>query len=218
MKTFAAVFIFFAMEASAFAAEPLAVASITSNSVTLNWTKATDREDPQSALEYTVCQSRIANVTTVAQCEAAPIILPYTKDIATLAVTGLTPLTTYWWNVVVRDTTNQKAAYATISATTLAGDPPIPGGSGIITVASINTSSLWLQWVAATDSNPGTLLYEVRESGTLLKAYTAGLSQFKVSGLKASDHPTFTVAVKNSNVGSIAVYQPASVKYGWAKE
>lgn len=91
---------------------------LTEDSVTLNWTKATDDTSAQSALEYEVCQSGSDDVATVTGCESATVIQAFTADIDTLNVTGLSPATTYFFNVVVRDEAGNKAAYSRIEILT----------------------------------------------------------------------------------------------------
>ncbi len=109
-----------------------------------------------------------------------------------------------------------------------ADNPPIPGGSGALSVSSLSSSSLMLEWLSASDDKPG-LLYEVRRSyadnmstvalaeqnGVVLKPYTALLTQFKVSGLKTYQIPYFTVIVKDS-AGQKAIYRTVSARYGWS--
>lgn len=103
---------------------------------------------------------------------------------------------------------------------------PVPGNGGTLGVTSSGSSSLTLSWAAATDDKPG-LLYEVRKSlseiktladaeslASVIKAYTAGLLQFRVSGLKAADLPYLAVIVKDS-AGQKSLYGPIGVSYGW---
>lgn len=99
----------------------ITTSSIATTTLTLNWTKATDSQDPQSSLQYKVCQSTSNNVTSVAQCEAATIIRTFIADINTFAVTSLSPVTSYYWNVVVMDTDSNKVAYVPVNATTTCG-------------------------------------------------------------------------------------------------
>src|SRR6185436_7180098 len=83
------------------------------------WTKATDDVSSLSALQYEVRRSGSDNIGTVEAAEAnGTVILPYTLDIAALNVTGLSPGTTYFFNVLVKDEAGNKAAYAFTSATT----------------------------------------------------------------------------------------------------
>lgn len=106
----------------------ITAASVTTTTLTLNWTAATDAITPQSALQYEICRSTSNNVTSVAQCEAATVIQAFTANIITLPVTSLTCGTTYYFNVVVRDAALNKAAYATVSQATSACGGNAPAG------------------------------------------------------------------------------------------
>ncbi len=99
----------------------ITTASVTPTTLTLNWTEATDAVTPQADLEYEVCQSLTNTVTTVAGCEAATIIQMFTPNLDTLDVTSLTALTTYYFNVVVKNDAGNKAAYDGVTIATTCG-------------------------------------------------------------------------------------------------
>lgn len=81
---------------------------------TLSWTKATDGPDSQSALQYRVYQSATANLTTVANVEAATEITGgWQTDIATWS-TGVDA--NKWHNVIVKDEDGNKAIYTQVEA------------------------------------------------------------------------------------------------------
>lgn len=96
----------------------ITTASVTSSSMTLNWTKATDDVSQQNTLQYEVCRSTSNNVTSVAQCEAATIVGQFATDIATFNSTGLAASTSYYFNVVVEDQAGNKATYTPVNQTT----------------------------------------------------------------------------------------------------
>jgi hypothetical protein len=79
----------------------------------LNWTAATDNQTPTNQLRYYVYQSSSNNITTVANCEANGTLLNAggSIDITEYSVSDLTPDQTYYFNVVVADMANNKAAY-----------------------------------------------------------------------------------------------------------
>ncbi len=215
------------------AARDASAAIVTSTTASFKWTKATDDRTPQNLLQYAVCQSRTNSVGSVALCEAA-LISPWMVDSDAYTATGLTPATAYWWNVVVRDADGLKAVYAGFNATTAAPDPPppdlppVPGAGGLISVSNINSSSLMLSWILASDDKPG-LFYEVRKSsaddmttvadaernGTVIKSYTSAMSSFKPTGLKTSQIPFFTVIVMDSG-GNKAAYKTVRAHYAWS--
>ncbi len=94
-------------------------------SMRINWTKATDDSTLQSALSYEVRRSLSNNISTVALAEAnGTIAQAYTTDINTFLQTGLTQNTTYYWNIIVKDTNGNKAVYVSSSQNSQATTPP----------------------------------------------------------------------------------------------
>ena len=85
----------------------------TDKAADLNWVAATDNQTPPENLRYYVYQSLSNNITTVANCEANGTLLNVngTINITQYSVNDLTPQTTYYFNVVVADLANNKAAY-----------------------------------------------------------------------------------------------------------
>src|SRR6185503_10944552 len=146
----------------------LTTANVSTMSLTLNWTKATDDTAAQANLQYEVRRSSANNLDTVANAEAnGTVVLGYTADIATANVTGLDPATGYFFNVIVKDAAGNKAIYITKNETTLADTTaPVAGNAGVITTANVSTMSLTLNWTKATDdvSAQSALQYEVRRS------------------------------------------------------
>jgi len=113
-------------------------------SVTVDWTKATDDSTAQAALEYLVYYSASDDIDTVANAEAnGTAVGAYAADIATEAVSGLVPSTTYYFNVLVRDGDGNRAACASSSQATLVDTTdPVPGNSGTLTTSSVAETSL----------------------------------------------------------------------------
>jgi len=97
----------------------LTSAGVSATALTLNWTKASDNVSAQSALQYEVRRSTSNNISTVANAEANGIVAkPYTTDIASANVTGLTSSTSYYFTVIVKDAAGNKAVYGVANATT----------------------------------------------------------------------------------------------------
>ncbi|UPG65417.1 fibronectin type III domain-containing protein [Metabacillus endolithicus] len=98
----------------------ITAASVTQTSLNLNWTKATDNVTSQSDLRYYVYSSTSNNIGSVANAEANGTLINSggTLNINTLNVTGLTAGTTYYFNVVVRDSAGNKVAYTTVTQAT----------------------------------------------------------------------------------------------------
>jgi len=90
----------------------LTFTNVTDTSIRVNWSKATDDSTVQTSLQYEVRRSLSNNIASVANAEAnGTIALAYTTDIATANITGLTPATTYYFNVIVKDAQSNKAVY-----------------------------------------------------------------------------------------------------------
>ena len=189
----------------------------TTNSITVGWAKATDAISLQSAIQYEVRRSSSPNIDTIANVEANGVVVKaFTADISAFVVTGLTPGTTYYFNVVARDESGNKSAYTMRSAATVSPvdtAAPTPGGSGQIT-ANPNSNGVTLTWAKATDdvTAQSSLKYEIRMSssgnldtvataeanGSIAKAYTTDLSTFTVNGLNSGTMYYFNVIVMDA--------------------
>jgi hypothetical protein len=151
------------------------------------------------------------------------VVKPYTADLDSFVVTGLTPSTTYFFNIIVKDSAGNKAAYAMKGATTSAlldTSAPIPGNAGLMTSLATSNSTT-LGWMKANDdvSPQSTLQYEIRRSnsanidsvygaesnGVVVRAYTADISSFVASGLSQGTTYFFNVVVKD-DAGNKSVY------------
>lgn len=94
----------------------ITLGDIQADSITVSWTKATDNASAQSKLEYKVVYSESDNINTVANAENNGTTgKAWTADIDTAVVTGLTDLTTYYVNVIVKDVGGNKEVYTTNS-------------------------------------------------------------------------------------------------------
>ena len=112
----------------------LTFSDATSSSIRVSWQKATDNVSAQAALQYKVVRSLSDNVQTVGGAEGnGTVVQDWTADIATVNATGLSAGTTYWFNVLARDTAGNISAYTSGSKMTLDGTGSI---SITITVTS----------------------------------------------------------------------------------
>jgi len=94
--------------------------SVTSDGATLKWTKATDNMSEQSALQYLAYRSENGNIRTVTEIEQnGTAIGGYTEDLDELAIAGLQPGKSYYFNVVVKDRVGYKSAYTMQKVTTI---------------------------------------------------------------------------------------------------
>lgn len=122
----------------------ISTSSITSSSVTLSWSKATDNKTAQANLQYQV-QYKKSSASTWTTAKS------YTADIKSFTVTGLSASTTYNFRVTVKDeagNTTYKDVNATTSSAADTTPPTFSGGLG----AAVSTSSVILSWNHATDN------------------------------------------------------------------
>jgi hypothetical protein len=130
-------------------------------SVPLTWEAGSDGETPVTNLHYSVYQSSSDNITTVANAEANGTLLNAGNNFTSHTATGLTPNTTYYFNVVVKDAANNKAAYTSVQVTTakatLEGTPLIAGNAvfgqaltvniaGLASIPSVALGAVSYQW------------------------------------------------------------------------
>ncbi len=84
----------------------------TQTSVHLSWSKATDNESLQPDLQYQVYLSTSSNFNTVESIELnGTVVTPWTADLSSANVYGLSVNSRYYFNVIVRDQTGNKTAY-----------------------------------------------------------------------------------------------------------
>jgi hypothetical protein len=92
-----------------------------SNGITVNWTKGTDNVTTQSGLQYLVYYSTSNNISTVSDMESyGTAVGSYAANISTIDITGLSSSTTYYFNLIVKDESDNKTAYSVVSSTTTA--------------------------------------------------------------------------------------------------
>jgi hypothetical protein len=189
----------------------ITTASLTDTTLTLNWTKATDAAG-QANLKYFVYRSEANDMGTVSNTKARTLLnASGTLDINTLAVTGLTAGTAYYFNVLVVDEAGNESIYVTVA---VAADrvAPVVGASGAITTANVAATSLTLNWTKASDvvTSEANLRYFVYQSsannittvadaelnGTLLNTSgTLDIDTLAVTGLTTGTTYYFNVVV-----------------------
>jgi hypothetical protein len=105
--------------------------SATANSITVNWTKATDTVSSSTKLGYKVYLSTLNNLTSVSTIDSVGRLEVIGTDINSCTIDGLLPNTTYYINVLVHDEAGNRTLYTTKSQTTAAAQQllPVPGGS-----------------------------------------------------------------------------------------
>jgi PQQ-dependent dehydrogenase (s-GDH family) len=158
----------------------LTSSNITASSVTLNWSAATDNV---SVTGYDVYQNGIKiNPLPVAQ--------------TTFNVTGLITATSYSFYVRALDGAGNISANSnTINITTL--DNIIPSAPANLNATNIASTSLTLNWSAATD-NVAVTGYDVYQNGTKLNSSPVTSTTYNVTGLTASTAYQFYVNARDA--------------------
>jgi hypothetical protein len=203
--------------------------NVVGNSANITWTKATDDQTLQPALQYEVRLSTNNDIDTVAKAESyGAVVVPYAADINSAVIPGLTLGATYYFNVIVKDQAGNKSSYVPTSATAAVPDTtaPMPGGGGTIITSNIGYNTARLSWTAATDdvSAQSQLMYEVRRSstnnidtvlraeayGSIVQAYSPNLLSVVMNGLTPETTYYFNVIVKDA-AGNRSAYAQRSV-------
>src|SRR5438477_128571 len=170
----------------------VAASALTSSSLTLSWSPATDNVG--------VTGYRVYRNGTLAASPSA----------TSASITGLSAATTYSFTVSAVDAAgNASALSAPLSATTAASSdttpPTTPTG---LAASALTATSLTLSWSPATD-NVGVTGYRVYRNGTLA-ASPSGTSA-SITGLLASVLYSFTVSAVDAAGNASASSAPLSV-------
>ena len=183
----------------------ISISSVTDVSLTLNWIRASDIYTLREALEYLVYQSTSPNIDTVETMEAngTPLGGYATFTTAMLNVTGLTPSTTYYFNIIVRNSTGGKAAYAM----QMLDAAPLAGGGGAISATIPVAGQVNLVWTQATDFiTPQPFLQYMVYQSTLANLTT--VAQVLANGT--------AVSVYTAGIGTLTLIKPvAATAYYW---
>jgi len=201
----------------------LGFTNVTSDSLTINWTRATDHETFQPYLEYKVVASFINSIDTLKNAEANGRPMTYddpeterveaivwNRDINSLDIKGLEDGQVYYFNIIVRDEAWRTAAYTMTSQKTIDITAPIIGG--LITISNESSSSLELNWPQSTDNGTSQDLLEYKvvrsisdDINTPAKAESSGTEipgwTTKESGWDTYDNIEFPVLVTGLNSG-----------------
>ena len=125
----------------------ISASNLTSNSVSLNWSTGTDNVTSDENLEYKLVKSTINNIDTVDDAEQNGIIIQdWMKNTTSGSALSLTPNTSYYFNVLIKDEAGNKNIYTPLLQTTEPGSPGIiqhivsfeSNGGGIIPAQIVN--------------------------------------------------------------------------------
>ena len=153
---------------------------VTSNSMVIHWTRASDADTFQPYLEYKVVTSRTNNLDSLENALANGAVMTYddpeteeverivwNRDITSMLLnySGFSDGQTYYFSVIVRDAAWRQSAYPMASQKTIDITAPVVGELSIVDETG---EALGLEWTAATDNgtNQEDLEYKVvRSSG-----------------------------------------------------
>lgn len=100
----------------------LSFTSVASTSMTVSWGAASDNVTAQGSLQYKLVKaSASADIDTIAEIEAisgADLLVNWGTNTLSHNATGLSEATTYYFSVLVKDSSNNKAIYTVSSQTT----------------------------------------------------------------------------------------------------
>ena len=88
--------------------------SVTSSSYTINWEAAVDNITTPNSIAYLVCSSNNYNdISTITGCDgqSANIEMTYTVGVTSMSISGKTPESTTFYNVIAKDQAGNKALY-----------------------------------------------------------------------------------------------------------
>ena len=89
------------------------------NSVPLSWTAAADDVTAQAGLQYKIVRSSSNNMTTVSDAESnGTIVQDWTANVTSVSASNLSAGTTYYFNVIVKDSAGNKTIYTSVSKAT----------------------------------------------------------------------------------------------------
>ncbi|MBM4252990.1 MAG: fibronectin type III domain-containing protein, partial [Deltaproteobacteria bacterium] len=149
----------------------ITVANVTSSTLNLNWSIGSDNASSQTNLRYLVYYSSLDNIDTLARVQANGTPFgSWTTNINSATVTGLTPNSSYFFNILVEDQAGNRTAYQSVNGDTSMSTPwtwtkgsstgegnPIYGNLNV--GAAANTPGARKQGVSWTDGSGGLWLF-----------------------------------------------------------
>lgn len=100
----------------------ITIGKISDQSVLLSWTAASDTVTDAAELQYMIVRSPANNIDTVASImENGILVQNWTANMTSKEITGLTPNSTYYYNIIVKDKAGNKSAYTAKQQNTLRG-------------------------------------------------------------------------------------------------
>lgn len=201
--------------------------NITKTSVNINWVKATDDTTSQANLRYLAYYSTSNNIDTVTNIEAnGTAIGTYANDILIKNVTGLTSGLTYYFNIIVKDISNNKKNYSQTLIVMLNSSAPTVGSSGAISFSGITATSITVNWAKANDdtSSQANLQYlayysisnnidsiaNIEANGTTIGTYATDIITKNSTGLTTGGKVYYFNLIVKDEAGNKAGYVMAN--------
>lgn len=196
------------------------ISSVTTTGMTLSWSNATDNVTAQGSLQYEVRQATTA-ISSVASAELnGAIVQPYSAGLLATVVTNLSPGTTYYFMVIVKDAAGNKAGYSmAVQATaaipdtqapTVTLNSPADGAviAGSVQLSATATDNVGVQFVtffvngtalgAAISTPPYSMTWN-----TMLVADGVHTLRAEAVDTTSNTGTSLTISVRVSNLGTI---------------
>ncbi len=195
----------------------ITAANVSSSSLTLNWTAAADNYTASSSIKYYVVQSPSANIDTVQNCQtyvsnssATLLNAGGTDNITSYAVSGLSPSTDYYFNLIVSDSANNYAAYTMLKATTSGSSSSGPAGGGGGSTASVSTSTAGNSTTVSADVKGVPSLLTGISTASIDSGIMSSLAQNALDAERNGKKAVIEINVDTSTSKSAAIQIPAA--------
>lgn len=202
--------------------DALSVDGTTLDSVALSWNAASDNALDPDQLVYSVYQSSTDDMTDVTTTQLnGDLVASGLLGQTSYTVTGLTPGTTYWFNVLVRDSNpTQLDAYAQAMAMTATDVTPPVVTNGTVTLNVEAYDQVTVSWGSGSADDDTTDFADLEfavyydedpmggdptETGTPFGAWQSGITSVLITGLSEATRYYFNVVVRDV-AGNDAAY------------
>lgn len=195
----------------------ITIVSKTATSISIRWSKATDKETPQNQLQYRVtCAYDITRIRPGMKPLFRPKFLhkesAWTTDMNSYSITGLQPQTPYIINVKVKDADGAESNYASIRAITMpeatvTNTAPVISNKNVY-INKINTTSIDVSWEKATDKETPQqnlqyrVLWCVPGNNWKSSAFANNITSYRISGLIPDTQYNICVQVYDGEIVS----------------
>ena len=175
---------------------------ISSNSVKLTWSAATDDDTPQNQLRYLVVYSTNNNISTVSDAELnGTVSTNWTTDLFTATVSGLMADTDYYFTVLVQDLIGNKQVYPSIMQKTVSTHST---GSSHKTSSSSTTSSSTIIQVNGQNQDAGSSSTQTTDGQTVT---TITVDDAKLNKILETCGKHSTVTLASGTASDIAAFE-----------